>query len=290
MSAEHLAGDELGRGGTGHENGADDRVGRGDLLGHRLAGGVAGDGAADEQVVKLAQAGQRTVEDRHDGAEADGHARGLGADDTAADDHDLGRGDAGDAAEQDAAAAIRLLQRCGRGLDRQAAGDLAHRGEQRQMAVVVGDRLVGDRGDAGSHQALGLGRVGGEVEIGEEDLAGAELDPFGRLRLLDLDDHVGLGEDRGRIGCDIGTGGAVVGVAGADASTGAGFDQHPVAMSDILADGSRREADAEFARLDFPGDANEHGGSPSVRAIPSLYCKNGAYSVHSRLRNCHLRT
>ena len=119
---------------------------------------VAGADAAAEEIVELAQARQRAVEDGDLGAEADGHARRMGADDAAADDHDLGRGDAGNAAEQDAAAAIRLLQRRRRGLDRQAAGDLAHRREQRQAAVRVGHGLIGDGGDARCHQAAGLRR------------------------------------------------------------------------------------------------------------------------------------
>ena len=149
-----------------------------DFLGERLAGREAGADAAGEEIVEGAEARQRPVEDGDLGAEADGHARGLRADDAAADDDDLARRHAGHAAEQHAAAAIGLLQRGRRRLDRKAAGDLAHRRKQRQAAVRVGHRLVGDRGDAGSDQAARLCRVGGEMEIGEEDLAGAELRPF----------------------------------------------------------------------------------------------------------------
>ena len=83
------------------------------------------------------------------------------------------------------------------GLDRHAAGDFAHRREQRQAAARIGDRLIGDADDAGIEQRLGLLRIGREMEIGEERLAGLHQRDFLRLRLLDLHDHVGFGEDGG---------------------------------------------------------------------------------------------
>ena len=55
---------------------------------------------------------------------------------------------AGHAAEQDAAAAQRLLEHERARLGRDLARDLAHRGEQRQPPVRVLDRLVGDAGGA----------------------------------------------------------------------------------------------------------------------------------------------
>ena len=145
--------DELGRGGAGDQHGADDDVGREALFLERLDGRVARVDAAVEEVVELAQARDRAVEDGDVGAEADRHAGGVQADDAAADHGDLARQHAGNAAEQHAAAAIGLLQRRRAGLDRQAAGDFRHRREQRQAAAIVGDGLVGDGGDAGGEQA-----------------------------------------------------------------------------------------------------------------------------------------
>jgi hypothetical protein len=73
------------------------------------------------------------------------------------------------------------------------------------------------------------------MQVGVEDLAVAQLHPFARLRLLDLDDHVRLGEHLcGRLG-DRGAGGAVGIVVGADAGAGARLDQHFVAVRDIFA-------------------------------------------------------
>ena len=52
-------------------------------------------------------------------------------------------------------------------------------------------RFIGDAGRARLHQPLGLRLVGGEVEVGEQDVPRLEQRDFLRLRLLDLDDHVG---------------------------------------------------------------------------------------------------
>ena len=76
-----------------------------------------------------------------------------------------------------------------------AAGDLGHRGEQRQRAVRELDRLVGDAHGARADEAHGLLVVGGEVQVGVEDLARAQRRDLDGLRLLDLHDHVGAGED-----------------------------------------------------------------------------------------------
>ena len=214
--------------------------------------------AAVEDVVELAQARDRAVEDGDVGAEADRHLGRVQADDAAADDRDLARQHAGHAAEQHAAAAIGLLQRGRAGLDRQAAGDFRHRREQRQAAAVVGHGLVGDGGDAGGEQALGLLRIGREMQVGVEDLVVAQLHPFAGLRLLDLDDHVGAGEDVFGGLDDLRAGGAVGVVVGADAGAGARLDEHLMAMRDVFADGARRQADAVFVVLDFLRAADAH--------------------------------
>ena len=114
-------------------------------------------------------------------------------------------------------------------------------------------------------QPLGLLRIGREMEIGVEDLAFAQLHPFGGLRLLDLDDHVGLGEHFfGGLG-DAGAGGAVGVVVGADAGACAGLDQHFMAVRDIFAHRARRQPDAVLVVLDFLRAADAHGKPPRVR-------------------------
>ena len=78
-----------------------------------------------------------------------------------------------------------------RGLDGQAAGNLAHRRKQRQTAIRIGDGLVGDGRRAGCHQTAGLIRIGCEMKIGEQNLVRLEPAILDRLRFLDLDDHFG---------------------------------------------------------------------------------------------------
>ena len=51
------------------------------------------------------------------------------------------------------------------------------------------------RGDAGLHERFGQCAIGGEVQIGEENLARAQQGIFRRVRLLDLHDHVRLRKD-----------------------------------------------------------------------------------------------
>lgn len=186
------------------------------------------------------------------------HLGGMQPDDAAADDRHLSRQHAGHTAEQDAEAAIGLLQSGCTRLDRQAAGNFGHRRQQRQAAALVGHRLVGDGSHARGEQALGLFRIRGQMQIGVKKLAFAELCPFRGLRLLDLHDHVALLENiLGAYG-DLGAGSHIGVVIGTDAGTGLRLDPDFVAMGDVLANGCRRQADAVFVVLDFLGAANAH--------------------------------
>ncbi len=71
------------------------------------------------------------------GAEAGGHLGGVGPDDAAAEDHDVGRQHAGHAAQQDAAALERPFQVLRPFLNAHAPGHFAHRRQQRQAALGV---------------------------------------------------------------------------------------------------------------------------------------------------------
>ena len=105
-------------------------------------------------------------------------------------------GDAGHAAEQDAAAAEGLLEHEGARLRGELAGDLAHRREQRQPALRVLDGLVGDADRARRAQRQRQVAVGREVQVGEQDLSRAQQLDLRRLRLLHLQHHLRLGEHR----------------------------------------------------------------------------------------------
>ena len=149
----------------------------------------------------------------------------------------------------------------GTGLDRQTTGHFRHRRQQRQAAALVGHGFIGDGGDARFEQALGLFRIRSEMQIGIEDLAFAQLHPFRRLRLLDLDDHVGLFEDVawrwltifGRRRRHRQWSSAPI------PSPALGLDQNtswPCATYSLH--GTRRQADAIFMILDFLGAADAH--------------------------------
>ena len=223
----------------------------------------------DERLLELAQAVDVAVVDGDVGAHADGDARRVGADDAAADDHDLRGGHAGDAAEQDAAAAGVLVQRVRAGLRGQLARHLAHRGQQREPTTRVGDRLVRDRGRARVDQALGELRVRREVQVGEQRLVGAQARDLDRLRLLDLDHQVGLGEHRVGVGDDRRALGDEVGVRDRRTGTGARLHEHGMPAPGQLAHARRGQPDAVLIDFDLCGHADDsHCGS--VRAIASV--------------------
>jgi hypothetical protein len=120
----------------------------------------------------------------------------------------------------------------GADLDRHATGDLGHRLQQRQRAVVGGDGLVGDASCAGRDQAPGLVRIGRQMEVGEENMARLEQGDFRRLRLLDLDDHVGRGEHVCGAAGDPGAGSDIILVRKVDALARMSLDHHFVAGGD----------------------------------------------------------
>ena len=96
------------------------------------------------------------------------------------------------------------------------------------------------------------------MEVGEQDLPGAEQGILLLLGLFDLDDHVGGAEDLLRIVADPGSGGGVLLVGEAAAQTGAALDHHLVAGPDQSVGAGGGEGDAEFLGLDFHWDTDQH--------------------------------
>ena len=119
---------------------------------HMFFDGVDGriDGAefGSKSKIKIVEAGQRNIDQRHMRFHPHRYARGVGAYDPAAENGHLGRRHAGNAAKQLPAAARFHLKTMRARLDRHASGYFAHRCEQRQAAARIGYRLVGDAGDA----------------------------------------------------------------------------------------------------------------------------------------------
>ena len=191
---ELVALDHVRGAGALDEHGADHQVHPRQHLLDRERRAVDGRERPGELQVGAAQRIDVEVEEEHVRRHPDGDLRGVDPDRPGADHHHVRRRDPGHAAEQDPAPAHRLLEEEGAGLSRQPARDLAHRGEQRQVAVAVLDRLVGDAGRAGATEAGRQLRGRSEMQVGEERLLRAEHLDLVRLRFLDAEHHVGLGE------------------------------------------------------------------------------------------------
>ena len=192
-----------------------------------LLGGVEGGELAAEDVVEVGEAVGIDVEDGDGRAEAHGHLGRVGADDAAAEYGDLAARHAGDAAQEHAAAAEGLLEVLGPLLHREPAGYLAHGLEAGQGPVGQADRLVGDALDLARQEGVGLLPVGGEVEVGEEDLPLAEEVVLLGLGLLHFDDHVAGGEDLLSVRFDLGAGLGVFGILEAGVGPRPRLDESP---------------------------------------------------------------
>ena len=141
-------------------------------------------------------------------------------------------------------------------LNSHAASDLAHGCQQWQAAVDAGNGLVGDTYRARLDQGSGLSRVRGKVQIGVQNLTGAEHGAFLGLRLLDLDDHIGLRKHASRIGHQRGASGLIERVGQTNSLASTALHQHAVAMAAQLAHASWRQTDTIFMIFDFCGPAD----------------------------------
>ncbi|EXI65390.1 MAG: hypothetical protein AW07_04710 [Candidatus Accumulibacter sp. SK-11] len=125
---------------------------------------------------------------------------------------------------------MRLLQAVGAGLHRQPAGDFRHRRQQRQPATRLRHRLVGNADGATLHQIGTLLGIRRQVQVGVKNLPLAQQRTLTGLRLLDLDDHLGAGEDLlGRRG-NRRSGFLIDLIGGTDPSPGTRLDRHPVTV------------------------------------------------------------
>ena len=263
--ADEVLADQLGRLAAGDEHAADDQVG----LAHRPGDGLRVRGEhlhpAEEDVVEVGELVLVDVEDGDVGAHADGDLRRVGADHAAAEDGHPAAAHAGHAAEEDALAAVLLLQAHRADLDGHAASDLAHRAEEGEAAVVELDGLVGDRGDLLLQEDRGELRVhAGEVEVGVDDLPFLHPRVLGRDRLLHLDDHLGALPHLVGRGDELRTGPRVVRVGEARADAGARLDDDLMSGVDERLHRAGHHADPVLANLDLLGDADNHGTCPPL--------------------------
>ena len=146
------------------------------------------------------------------------------------------------------------------GLHGHPPGDLAHRGEQRQPPVRGLHRLIGDRVDAPVEEKLGEPAVGGQVQVGEQLLAGPEPVVLFRDGLLDLDDQVSGGERPGRGAGNPGAGRGVLIVGKPAAGSGAGLYHDVVAVVGQLGDAVGLHRDPALLVLDLLRHTNHQSG------------------------------
>src|SRR6185503_19083103 len=121
--------------------------------------------------------------------------------------------------------------------------------EDRRLAALPADGVVGDERGAGRERGVQQGAVGGELVEGEHRLAASRLAVFGGLQLLHLDDQLAVpGVAQPRSGLRIGI------VIETDAGAGARLDDDTGKRSDRR----RRQRDARLAVLYLAGYADTH--------------------------------
>ena len=252
------------------QHGADQQIGRG----HETLQQAAAAHQAHQTPLALAlqapQALRAVVEQQHLRIHGGRQPGGVPADAAGAEHHHPCRPYTGAASDQDPPAAVGLLQQVGAHLSGQPPGDLAHRRQQGQAAVVELHRFVGDGGGACRQQGAAHRRVGGQVQVGEQHQVWAKEIEFLRLRLLDLHHQVsGPGLLPAHQQC-AGRGEGLVVEAGATA--GPGLDPHREAMAHQLTYGIGRQRHPLLITFDLPryADACDRG------------CRGGHGAGHGR--------
>ena len=109
-------------------------------------------------------------------------------------------------------------------------------------------------------QRFGQRFVRRQVQVGEEQLAGAQQGIFRGLRFLDLDNQVGPLKHRGMIVHQLCAGLFVIVVRVTGPGPGAAFDEDLVPALDELISRRRQQRDAILLVFDFFGNADGHGG------------------------------
>ncbi len=151
-------------------------------------------------------------------------------------------------------------------MNRHPPRDLAHRGQQRQAAVVSLDRLVRHRHDPAAARRFKQRAIRRKMEIGKHHLAAPESTKFARLRFFHFHDQLRPPIQRGRGRHDPCAHRPVIAVRGAAPVAGAALDQDRVpGVGERLAV-HRQQSNAVLVRLDLPGHADDHGSTASGEA------------------------
>ena len=251
---------------AGQQHGADQQVGPGHQPLDQGAAAHQGDHPTAAVRFQAPQPLGRAVQQEHLRIHGGGDPCGVPAHRASAQHHHPSRAHAGAAPHQDAAAAMGLLQQVRPHLGRQPAGDLAHRRQQRQAAVLELHGFVGDGGGSRLQQSPAHLRVGGQVEIGEEHQVGPQEAELLRLRLLHL--HHQVGRPGVLAAHQPGAGGGVVVIADADPVARPRLDAHLHPLAHQLPHPIGGEGHPLLIALDLPrhADAGHRGDQGSRQA------------------------
>ena len=256
--AQHLAGHQARCLGTGDQDGSHHHVRLLDQFADCRRAGHQGEAVGRHHVAQVAQTVQVHVQQVHLGSQAAGHLGRIDPYHAAADHHHRARVHARHTAQQHTVAALGHLQVLGSLLDGHAPGHFAHGGQQRQAAVGLLDRLVGDANGLAFNQRVGLGQVRGQMQVGEHDLAFTDHVVLGRQGLFDMHDHVGRIEDLFGDVDHLGPG-IDVGLIGKAAAGPCGFfHQHRVPVVNHHLHAGRGHAHAVLFRLDLFQYSDNH--------------------------------
>ncbi len=219
----------------------------------------------------MAKPVQVDVDDRDVGAEPHRRLGGVEPHGAGADDDHVASGDAGNAGQEDPTASVGPAEVVGALLDGQPSGHLAHRREERQAAVGALDGLVADGDDVRLRELASEIRRGRQVQIREDELAGAEPRVLGWQRLLHLEDQLGFGPDALRR-LQRGAGGGVLLVADPAAEPGSPLDEQAVPALAERSGPGRREGDPLLSGLDLSRHTDDHRPLTGIGYVRLLAC------------------
>ena len=195
-------------------------------------------------------------------AHAQRHLGCVGAHRAAAQDRHVGRSHPRHTTQQHPTPAMMALKITRTHLCCHAPCHLAHGHQQRQFALAGLHCLIGNGGNATFKQGIGQLAVGSQMQIGKEQLIGAQKMIFAGDRLLDLDHHLrcpGVGGGWHNL-CPSS---AIFVVAQKAAHARARFHQDLMAASCQRLDRARGQPHTVLAILDLFGQPNSHSCAPS---------------------------
>ena len=168
-----------------------------------------------------------------------------------------------------------------------AARNFAHRRQQRQRALAVAHRLIGNANDLGLEKLVGQLRQRRQVQIGKQHQAFAEENVLLLDGLLDLDHHLGLAPGIAGVAHNLRAGILIFGVVEARLRAGLGLHQHLVAGLGQRLHAGRSHANARFVVLDLFGNADDHRCGSFIQAMRDSMSSRGrpAISEKSSRRN-----